>query len=197
VNKDIKETKRLISICLISFEFVSYFSVLADYHNELLDVLEENVKRENNNGCIPIRNLVNELTSKEISVLQIMDDNAGVITLSDQDYSYIEKLCKASLISQDEYFPTTNMSLTFDYLYVQSYIIRKYFLHRRINYRHISQKYQCYIRRASGAALTTHDIEIFNLDEKYTVSLSNQQLNTDWNHLKEMPLDKLYHGYNL
>jgi hypothetical protein len=40
-------------------------------------------------------------------------------------------------------------------------------------------------------------METFDLDEKYTLALSNEQLETDWNHLKEIPLDKLYHGYSL
>lgn len=167
-----------------------------DYHNELLDVLAKVAKLENNNGCIRIRSLVEELTSKEISVLQIIDDNTGIIIFNDQDYSYIEKLCEASLTSQDEYFPRANMSLIFDFLYVQSYIIRKYFLRRRINYKHIFQKYQCYIRQISDEASKTSDIEMYNLDHKYAMLLNNQQLETDWNHLKEMPLDKLYQGHS-
>ncbi len=161
-------------------------------------MLEKEINSENNNGFGSIQSIVNELSSKEVSVLQIMDDDAGIITLNDQDYMYIEKLCRASLISKEEYFPTLSVPLTFDFPYVQSYIIRKHFLRCRINYRHIAQKYQCYIRRIPGTTtIITDDIETFNLDEKYTVSLSSQQLETDWNHLKEMPLDKLYHGYRL
>lgn len=177
--------------------FIFNFSVLADYHNDLIDLLETEMKCENENGFGPMEDLINEVSSKEVSVLQIMYDDAGVITLNDHDYSYIEKLCRASLISQKEYFPTLNVPLTFDFLYVQSYIIRKHFLRCRINYRHIAQKYQWYVRRVPGATTTTDDIETFDLDEKYTVSLSHQQLESDWNHLKEMPLDKLYHSHRL
>ncbi|CAF1275007.1 unnamed protein product [Didymodactylos carnosus] len=172
-------------------------SVLVDHHNNLLDLLGEEINSEKNNDFGPIRSLVNELLSKEVSVLQIMDDGAGVIMLNDYDYFHIEKLCRASLISKEEYFPTLNISFTFDFLYVQSYIIRKHFLHCRINYRHIIQKYQCYTRRKSGATIVMNNIETFNLDEKYSIPLGSQQLENDWNHLKEMLLDKLYHGHRL
>ncbi|CAM4801504.1 unnamed protein product [Rotaria magnacalcarata] len=36
-----------------------------------------------------------------------------------------------------------------------------------------------------------------DLDEKYSIQTNREQLETDWNHLKEIYLDKLYHGYNL
>jgi hypothetical protein len=152
---------------------------------------------ENNNSFQPIQRLVDELSSKEVSILQIMDNNAGVITLNEQDYLYIEKLCRASLMSTEEYFPILNTSATFNFSYVQSYIIRKHFLRCRINYQHIIQTYQCYVRRTPGKTVVTNDMETFDLDEKYTLALSNEQLETDWNHLKEIPLDKLYHGYSL
>jgi hypothetical protein len=155
------------------------------------------MKCENNKNFQPIRRLTDELSSKEVSILQVIDNDAGVITLNDQDYSYIEKLCQASLISKDEYFPTLNTSTTFDFSYIQSYIIRKHFLRCRIDYQHIIQKYQCYVRRTPGKTTVTDGMETLDLDEKYTVALSNEQLETEWNHLKEIPLDKLYHSYNL
>jgi hypothetical protein len=117
--------------------------------------------------------------------------------LNDKDILYIEKLCRASLMNKQEYFPTLNDALTFDFLSIQSHIIRKYFLRYRINYRHIIRKYQCYIRRTTGTNTIMNDIETFDLDEKYSIPLSTQQLETNWNHLKEMLLDKLYHGHRL
>ena len=138
--------------------------------------------------------MINDLTSKEVSILQIVRDNTGVITLTDNDCLWIEQLSRATLINEnDEYFQKADTQFNFDFLYLQSYIIRTYLLLCRINYRHIIQYYQCHVRRTQ---VTTNN-ETLDLDEKYCIPLSHQQLETDWNHLKEMYLDKLYHSHNL
>jgi len=174
------------------------FSVLVDYHNLLLDILERDMNAKTNNNLTPLHNLVNELTTEEVSILQILSDSNGIITLNDQDQSYIKKLCRASLISQENgYFSSSKYSLIFDFNYVQSYIIRKHFLHRRINYESIHKPYQCYVKRKNKGSTTLNDIEMLDLDEKYTVLLTEQQLEVEWNHLKEMSSDKLYFGYCL
>ncbi|CAF3326320.1 unnamed protein product [Rotaria sp. Silwood2] len=171
--------------------------VLVDYHNSLLISIENEMDSENYNGHHALKTLVKEMASKEISVLQIGCDNHGVITLNDNDCYWIEKLSQASLKCDEEYFPTASTQLDFDFLYVQSYIIRTYLLHCRINYRQIDQKYQCYIRRKAIDGTTTSDIDKIELDDIYSVLLNHDQLETEWSYLKEMPLDKLYEGRNL
>ncbi|CAF3066852.1 unnamed protein product, partial [Rotaria sp. Silwood2] len=171
-------------------------SILVDYHNSLLDLVEKELNSSKNRDIIPLKVLFNELMLKEISVIQIVSDNTGIITLTDNDCSWIEQLCQASLTNEEEYFPTSDTQFNFDFLYVQSYIIRTYLLFCRINYRHMAQKYQYHIRQTQ-ITTTTIDAEIFDLSENYSISLNTQQLETEWNHLKDMLLDKLYHGNNL
>jgi len=141
--------------------------------------MEENI---DNNGIGLLRNLINELTSKEISILQIAQDNMGVITLNDNDCLWIEQLSRASL-ETEEYFLRLDTPKNFDFLYVQSYIIRSYLLFCRINYRHIFQKYQFFIPRKIGNHTTE---EILNSD-----------IDDEWNHIKKLNLDKLNNGHNL
>ncbi|CAF1248253.1 unnamed protein product [Adineta steineri] len=169
--------------------------VLIDNHNTLLNLLEQEVNNDGNNHVVgPLRKLVNNLTSKQVSILQIVRDNTGVITLTDYDCIWIEQLSRATLITKnDEYFQQADTQLDFDFLYLQSYIIRTYLLLCRINYQHIIQNYQCHIRR--NQQNTTN--ETFDLDKEYCIPLTEHQLETDWNYLKEIYLDKLYHGHNL
>ncbi|CAF2781321.1 unnamed protein product [Rotaria sp. Silwood2] len=170
-----------------------YSSVLIDYHNNLLNLLEQEMNSNDNHIFGALKNLVNNLTSKEVSILQIVHDNTGMITLTDNDCLSIEQLSCATLINEnDKYFQQEDTKFNFDFIYFQSYIIRTYLLFCRINYRHISQNYQCHRRRTQ----TITDGEILDLDEKYSIELSHQQLENDWNHLKDMYLDKLYHGHN-
>jgi hypothetical protein len=178
----------------INFDF-SYFSVLADYHNNLLNLLEKEANSNDTHVVGALKSLINDLTSKEVSILQIVRDNTGVISLTENDCQWIKQLSRAVLINEnDDYFQRANTQFNFDFLYLQSYIIRTYLLLCRINYQHIIQNYQCYVRRTHQ--LTT-DTETLDLDEKYCIPLNRQQLETDWNHLKEMYLDKLYHGHHL
>ena len=159
-------------------------SVLVDYHNNSLDLLEK--EYNHTNGIL--KNLVNELISKQVSIIKVANDNTGVITLTEQDCSWIERLSQASL-TNNEYFLTANSRLTFDFTYVQSQIIRTYLLLCRINYQHITQKYQCYTKRIE----TTTSLD---LDEKYLVPMDDERIEKERMFLKEMPLDKLYHAHS-
>ncbi|CAF1513265.1 unnamed protein product [Adineta ricciae] len=169
--------------------------VLIDYHNSLLKLLEQEVNNDANTHVVgALQKLINNLTSKEVSIVQIVRDNTGVITLTDQNCSWLEQLSRATLITEtNEYFQQIDTPLNFDFLYLQSYIIRTYLLLCRINYEHIIQNYQCHIRRTQQN--TTN--EVFDLDKDYCAQLSDQQLENNWSYLKEMYLDKLYHGHNL
>jgi hypothetical protein len=146
-------------------------------------------------GVSVLKKLINELIPKEVSVLLIAGNNSGYITLTDEDCSWIEQLCRASLLIDDEYFPKSDTQFAFDFLYLQSYIIRTYLLRCHINYRQIAQKYQCYVRQIQNTNTTTA-AEILDLYGNYGMLLDEQQLETHWSHLKQMFLDKLYHGHN-
>lgn len=113
------------------------FSVLIDYHNGVLDILEQEINENSQ-----FKPLIDRLTRRELSIIQIAENNTGVITFNDEDYSYITHLSRATLEIQDQHFPTSLTPLHFNFLYVQSYIIRSYLLVRRINYHHIHKKYQ-------------------------------------------------------
>ena len=141
-----------------------------------------------------LKSVINDLSSKEVSLLQIVRDNTGVITFTENDFQWIEQISRAILITNnDEYFQRVDQSLNFDFLYLQSYIIRTHLLLCPINYEHVIQNYQCYVRRTN---VNAHDA-ILDLDDKYCIQLNHQQLEIDWNHLKEMQMDKLYHGHHL
>ncbi|CAF1245410.1 unnamed protein product, partial [Rotaria sordida] len=168
-------------------------SVLVDYHNSLLDLLEDELKNNENHTVGSLRNLIKELTSKNISILQIANDNTGVINLNEKDCLWIEQLSQASLIHNiEQYFITSGSRIKFDFVYIQSQIIRTYLLFCRIDYHHFIQKYQCHTKRKS-----TINVEYLNLDKKYLIRLSDEQLENEWNHLKDILLDKLYYSHNL
>ncbi|CAF0924968.1 unnamed protein product [Rotaria sordida] len=169
-------------------------SVLVDYHNSLLDLMENELNKNENRTISSLRNLIKELISKNVSILQVANDNTGVIHLNDTDCLWITQLSQASLINnEDQYFITSDSRLFFDFIYIQAQIIRKYLLFCRINYRHIIQKYQCHTNRTK----TTTDDESLDLDERYLLRLSNEQLENEWNYLKDILLDKLYDTYKL
>jgi hypothetical protein len=137
-----------------------------------------------------LKNLFKKLASKEMSILKVANDNTGVMTLNDEDCLWIEQLSQASLVNnENENFLTANSRLMFDFVYVQSQIIRTYFLLCHINYRHIHQKYQCHTKRIQTT--NTTEFESLNLDKQYLVPLSNEQLED----LKDMSLDKLYNAH--
>ncbi|CAF3675559.1 unnamed protein product [Rotaria sp. Silwood1] len=129
-----------------------------------------------------------------ISIIQIALYNTGVITVNDADCSWINKIFSASLIRGKEYFLKPDTPFNFDFVYIQSYIIRTYLLLCHINYKHIVQKYQFYEPRKMIRAMTLNDNddESFDLNENYSMPLEHE-----WNHLNDMLIDKLYHGYNL
>ncbi|CAF3718863.1 unnamed protein product [Rotaria socialis] len=169
-------------------------SVLVNYHNNLLNLMENELNKNENHTVGSLRNLIKELTSKTVSILQVANDNTGVINLNEKDCLWIEQLCQASFIDNEEqYFITSNSRLMFNFVYIQSQIIRTSLLFCRINYRHIMQKYQWHTNRKA----TTTDNERLDLDEKYLVRLSDEQLENEWNYLKDILLDKLYHTHKL
>ncbi|CAF1299608.1 unnamed protein product [Rotaria magnacalcarata] len=172
-------------------------SVLVDYHNHVLELLQRELNSNENYSDSVLKLLVNEMTSKEISILQVASYDIGIIALNEKDCEWIERLCQASLTSNEEQaFINVNSSFTFDFEYVQSQIIRTYLLLCRINYQPIIQKYQCYTPQSS-ANLTTADNENLDLDEKYLIPFTDEQLDNEWNYLKTVSLDKLYHAYTL
>ena len=174
--------------------FLFYFSILVEYHNNLLNLLSKETNNNGNHVADSMKNVINNLSSKEISLLQIVRDNTGVITFTDDDFQWIEQLSRALLINvNDEYFQRVDAPMNFDFLYLQSYIIRTHLLFCRINYKHVIQNYQCYVRRTN----VNTENGTLDLDEKYCLELNHQQLEIDWNHLKEMQMDKLYHGHHL
>ncbi|CAF4026337.1 unnamed protein product, partial [Rotaria sordida] len=166
-------------------------SVLIDYHNSLLDLLEKETNtNEEPNAINLIKNLIKELSSREISILQVIHETTGVITLNNNDCLSIERLARASLQTGEEYFPQWNTQFTFNFLYVQSYIIRTYLLFCRINYSHIHRCYQCYTQRQ---IISDIDKTRSN-DNDDTSKIFND---SRFDYLKQMPLGKLYNGYNL
>ncbi|CAF1111410.1 unnamed protein product [Didymodactylos carnosus] len=109
----------------------------------------------------PLKDIINEL-SREMSILQITQGNMGVITLNKMDCQWIEQLSRASLENEKDYFIKLNTPLNFNFLYVQSYLIRTYLLYCRINYEHIKGKYQCYTQRKPPITtinLVVNDVE--------------------------------------
>lgn len=143
------------------------FSALVDFHNKILDTME----RDCGNGLL--KNLIHHITSREISILQIIEENTGVIALTETDCLWIEQLSRAS-IETDEYLLRSQSRRNFNFLYVQSSIIRSYLLLCRINYRHIAQKY------------IFHTPRLISAKEFLTPEFEDE-----WNHLKEFPLDQL------
>ncbi|CAF3288496.1 unnamed protein product [Rotaria sp. Silwood2] len=118
-------------------------SVLADYHNGLLELLEKELKNDPNDNRTVLKSLVYDIVSKDVSILQIARDNTGVITLTADDVLWLSKLSRASLITDTEnIFEIKENLLKFDFRYIQSYIVRTHLLSCRINFRHIVQKYQ-------------------------------------------------------
>jgi len=153
-----------------------------------LDLLEKEMNTNHeDNGINLLKDLINSLSSRELSILQIVQENTGVITLNDNDCLSIERLSRSSLQNEEEYFLKSNTKFNFNFLYIQFYIIRSYLLLCRINYHHIHQKYQCYTQRQ--IILSTDKITT----DKSLFTLNNPQ----FNYLQEMSLEKLYHGYNL
>jgi hypothetical protein len=161
-----------------------------------LDLIEKELNNNQNHTVGALKNLIIELSSKDVSILQIASDDTGVITLNNEDCLWIEQLSQASLLNDEQqYFLTSDSRLTFDFNYVQSQIIRTYLLLCRINYRHIIQKYQCHTKRIQTTTAT--NVDNLELDEKYLIPLSEAQLENEWIYLKDMLLDKLYHAHSL
>ncbi|CAF1064818.1 unnamed protein product [Adineta steineri] len=172
-------------------------SILIDHHNNFLDLIEQEFENNtiNQKNSSILRFLIKKLLPNQISLIQVALYNAGVITLNDNECSWINKITSASLILENEHFVKQGTPLNFDFTYIQSYIIRTYLLLCHINYKHIIQKYQFYEPRKMISAITLNDDddeEFFDLHQNYSVPLEEE-----WNHLNDMLIDKLYHGYNV
>ncbi|CAF1378195.1 unnamed protein product [Rotaria sordida] len=102
----------------------------------------------------------------------IAQENMGIITLNKMNCQWTEQLSQASLENENNYFLTIDTTLKFNFLYVQSYLIRTYLLYCHINYQHIKGKYQCYTRKK--VPITTNDIDMN----------SNTLLFDEWNQLE-------------
>ena len=156
-----------------------------------MDLIEQEFDNDNNNSIL--RFLIKKLLPNKMSITQIGLYNTGVITLSDTDCLWIEKICRASLLVGNEYFSTLNTPLNFDLNYIQSYVIRTYLLLCHINYQHIIQKYQFYQPRKVNSLQTFNDDhETFELNENYS-----KPLEIECNYLNQLSTDKIYYGYNL
>ncbi|CAF4557797.1 unnamed protein product, partial [Didymodactylos carnosus] len=166
-------------------------SVLINYQNNLLATIEDEYNENINNSTI-IKNLVNYLNKNEIYIIQISLNHNSIISLSNNEYLWIEQISKASLLDENL---NGNGELNFDFLYVQSYLVVRYLLSSRITYEHIHSKYQCYIKRQ----LNTNNIldDSYNIGGLFSQKLTDLQIETDWNHLNDMLLDKLYDSLNL
>ncbi|CAF3300655.1 unnamed protein product [Rotaria sp. Silwood2] len=167
-------------------------SVLVDYHNNLLELLDMEIRQNGDTlGLGSLKDIICELSKREISILQIVQENMGVITLNKMDCHWIEELSRASLENEKDYFLKLNTRLKFNFLYVQSYLIRTYLLYCRINYQHIKGKYQCYTKRKIPTTTNNHKI-----DNDIDID-SNILLIDEWNHLEQKNLDQLQNEFNL
>ncbi|CAF1142456.1 unnamed protein product, partial [Adineta ricciae] len=161
-------------------------SILVDYHNDILKLLNNEIKEnENLLGLGSLKDTIIELTEREISVLQITEENMGVITLNRADCQWIEQLTRASLENEKDYFPQSNTQLDFNFLYVQSYLIRTYLLYCRINYEHIQNKYQLFVRQRSLPVTT---VELINNE---TDEDEEPFIVEEWIHLEQRTFDQL------
>lgn len=127
--------------------------------------------------------MIENLLKKELSIVQIAESNAGVITINGNDRHWVEKLSRTTLENECNYFLQRDSPLTFDYLYIQSYLVRTYLLSSRINYEHIRGVYQCFVKPkqpiTTDHAATTEETHI------------DLSLIEEWSHLEQISLDRL------
>ena len=160
------------------------FSVIVDYHNDLLDLLEQEIEENGDTlGLGSLTEILSKLADEEVSIVQIAQERMGVIALNEIDCQWIEQLSRASLENENRYFPKLDTSLSFNFLYVQSYLIRSYLLLCRINYRHIRGKYQCYTKQQNSVTTTADDQDVCS------------RLTDEWNHLEYADLNQLHNEH--
>ena len=136
-----------------------------------------------------MKDIINQLSQREISILQIVQENMGIITLNKMDCQWIEQLSRASLENEKDYFIKLNTPLKFNFLYVQSYLVRTYLLYCRINYQHIKGKYQCYTQRK--VLITTNNLKVHDdIDMNSYILLADE-----WNHLEHKNFDQLQNEF--
>jgi hypothetical protein len=163
------------------------FSVIVDYHNDLLGLLEQEIEENGDTlGLGSLTEILNKLADEEVSIVQIAQERMGVIALNEIDCQWIEQLSRASLENDNRRFAKSDTSLNFNFLYVQSYLIRSYLLLCRINYQHIRGKYQCYTKQQNSATTTADH------DDDHDVC---SRLTDEWNHLEYADLNQLHNEH--
>lgn len=156
---------------------------MIDFQNGILKVLkEEIVDNGDQSKSTTLKKILSEFLKKEISLVQVAQENTGVIIINANDRQWIERVCRASLQNADNYFIRRDTALIFDYLYVQSYMIRTYLLYCPINYEHMKSKYQCFVKQNQPA--TTN--EAITTTTEIDISLKQK-----WSHLEQLSLDRL------
>ena len=156
-----------------------FFSVLVEFHNQTLSVLEQQVEHDQNFNTSPLTKLIRASAKKEVSIFQIAQSKTGIITIDEHERQEIEQLCRACLQNQNTYFLQNNTQLRFDYLYIQSYIIRTYLLYSRVNVEHIRGQYRCLKKQKQPRNSTNHPLHI------------DPSLEKEWSNLKHLRFDRL------
>lgn len=173
---------------LIDTHFFVYFSVLIGFHNDLVELLRSEIDANGKDlGLGPLKDIVIDLSKREISILQIAESKLGVISINEADCRWIEQLARATLDKEDSYFLTSGSPLNFQFIYFQTYLVRTYLLYCGINDTHFESKYQFYVQPHMPSVVERHnDIADPELD------VQNEQ---KWDHLKFNDLDRLQNEF--
>ncbi|CAF1349797.1 unnamed protein product [Rotaria sordida] len=95
---------------------ISSDNVLVDYHNNLLELLDTEIKKHGDIIDLgPLKDIICGLSKREISILQIVQENMGVITSNKMDCQWTEQLSQASLENGNNYFLTIDTTLKFNF----------------------------------------------------------------------------------
>lgn len=169
----------MLILCLLA-----NFSVLIDFHNNLVELLKNEIETNGNNlGLGPLQDIIIDLSKREISILQIAESNLGVISIDETDCRWVEQLARAIVDNEDNYFLTYGSPLNFQFVYFQTYLIRTYLLYCHINYTHFEGKYHYHVQPRMPAVIERHG----NIEDP---TFDGSDLN-EWNHLKLKSLDQL------
>ena len=134
-------------------------------------------------GTSPLARIIQASLKKEMSILQVAQSKTGIITVDEDDRRWIEQLSRACLQNQKTYFLQRDTSLAFDYLYIQSYIIRTHLLFCRVNAEHLRGQYRCLNKQIQATTTSAPAVSIRRF--------SDQPLDEDWSHLQQMSFDRL------
>ena len=160
-------------------------SILIDYHNDIFNLLDKEISSMNEtHGISLLKDLINQFSLRKVSIHQIIKENTGVISISTDDRKTIECLARSSLDNTNEYFLRPDSPLNFNFLYIQYYLIRSYFLFCPISYEHLREPYRCYTE--------TRPNLIQEEDEQRT---EYKVTDPQFEYLQNISLEKLYQGY--